>query len=151
MCMQHKRRMFQIWSGTCVGRSLCGVDINMIAQHPRRTALEKGKFPAALRSIYANWSVASLRLRSAPSYALHTHLTYATPRTSPAATRRWCSTSMSANVTNGGTSSSCTSSAVVRRTSGRPPATSDTRDERMWFDSCVGVTGDGSSRTAFGG
>ena len=43
--MQHKRRMFQIWSGTCVGRSLCGVDINMIAQHPRRTALEKGKFP----------------------------------------------------------------------------------------------------------
>lgn len=98
--------------------------------HPRRTRPKKGEIHF-LVSIPYTLSAASLRLRSAPSYALHTHLTYARPRLSHAATRRWCSTSTSANVNSGGTSSSCTSKAVVSRTSGRSLAARDTRVARM--------------------
>ena len=130
----------QIWLGSCVVR---GANV-YYHHHPRRTTLKRGE-THRIFTIAHTLSATSLRLRSAPSYALHIHLTYARPRQSPAATRRWCSTSTSANVNSGGTSSSCTSKAVVSRTSGRLLAASNTRVERM-SARCVVV--DESSRTS---
>ena len=132
-------------SGSCAVR----VAPIIISPTPKKYHPKKGRNPPDFIIFTYTWSAASLRLRRAPSYALHTHLTYARLRHSPAATRRWCSTSMSANVNSGGTSSSCTSNAVVSRTSGRLLAASKTRVERMLSGRCVAV--DEGSRTSEGG